>query len=227
MIKIGCLALVGVLIAIPAIAARFLPWWGTLLVIFAEVTLLVVGGPKLMVFGFKQFAVRLIGRKSRALRGAQVRVHRIEPAGKPASLTRDDSAETEGDDDDDDEDKDVSGEEAGGTAEPEEPDDRRYVLVEFTITPQAGPAAMEYYDTTELKLVPYDAEVGLTEKPTAGYEASVVEQWLIDEAGTATRDFDKLTGPARLRTIFACPPTVRGRAKFQYYFEAFGDLMVP
>jgi len=226
-IKIGCLALVGVLIAIPAIAARFLPWWGTLLVIFAEVTLLVVGGPKLMVFGFKQFAVRLIGRKSRALRGAQVRVHRIEPAGKPASLTRDDSAETEGDDDDDDEDKDVSGEGARGPSEPEEPYDRRYVLVEFTITPQGGPAATESYEASQLKLVPFDAYVGLTEKSTSGSEARVVEQWLIDEAGNATRDFDDLTGPARLRTVFACPPTVHGRAKFQYYFEAFGDVMVP
>jgi hypothetical protein len=226
-IKIGCLALVGVLIAIPAIAARFLPWWGTLLVIFAEVTLLVVGGPKLVVFGLKHFALRMVGRKSRALRGAQVRVHRVEPTEKPAPLTQDDSAETEADDDDDDDDEDVSGEGASGAAEPAVSDDRRYVLVEFTLTPQAGPAAMEYYDTTELKLVPYDAQVGLTEKPTSGHEADVVEQWLIDEAGTATRDFDKLTGPARLRTIFACPPTVRGRAKFQYYFEAFGDVMIP
>lgn len=222
MFKIGCLALVGVLIAIPAFAARYLPWWGTLLLIVAEVTLLVVGGPKLAAFAFKQFAMGLFNRKSRALRGAQVRVHRIEPTQKPASLTRDESAE-----DEDDEGEKKSGEESGSPEEPEEPDDRHYVLVEFTITPQANRGAMQYYDTTELMLVPYDAEVGLTEHSTLGDSASVAEQWFIDEAGNATLDFDKLTGTARLRTVFACPPTLHGRAKFQYYFEAFGDLMIP
>ena len=218
MIKFGCLALVGVLIAIPAFAARYLPWWGTLLLIVAEVTLLVVAGPKLLVFGFKHFALGMVGRKSRALRGAQVRVHRVEPTEKPASLTQYESAEEEDDEGD---------KEAQAPEEPEEPDDSHYVLVDFTITPQASPGAMQYYDTTELMLVPYDAEVGLTEHSTLGDSASVAEQWLIDESGKATTDFDKLTGPARLRTVFACPPTLHGRVKFQYYFEAFGDLMIP
>ena len=219
MLKIGCLALVGVLIAIPAVAARFLPWWGTLLVIVAEVSLLVVGGPKLAVFAFKQFAMGLFNRKSRALRGARVRVHRVEPTEKPASLTESESPAEEDDETDD---------EPETPGEPEEPDDRHYVLVEFTITPQANPAAMEYYDTSELMLIPYDAEVDKSEDPTSGdHAASVAEQWLIDESGKATSDFDKLTGPARLRTVFACPPTLHGRVKFQYYFEAFGDLMIP
>ena len=218
MIKFGCLALVGVLIAIPAFAARYLPWWGTVLLIVADVTLLVVAGPKLAAFAFKQFAMGLFNRKSRALRGARVHVHRIEPAEKPASLTEPESPAEQDDETDD---------ELETPDEPEEPDDRHYVLVDFTITPQATSGAMRYYDTTELMLVPYDAEVGLTEHSTLGGSASVAEQWLVDESGKATTDFDKLTGPARLRTVFACPPTLHGRVKFQYYFEAFGDMMIP
>ena len=38
---------------------------------------------------------------------------------------------------------------------------------------------------------------------------------------------DKYTGPTRLRIVFACPPTLMGRVKFRYYFETFGDLVLP
>lgn len=40
-------------------------------------------------------------------------------------------------------------------------------------------------------------------------------------------EVDKVVGPTRLTIVFACPPQLRGRAKFRYYFETFGDLVVP
>jgi hypothetical protein len=50
---------------------------------------------------------------------------------------------------------------------------------------------------------------------------------MVDEAGAEHEVEDKLTGPARLRAVFACPDALRGRVKFRYYFEAFGDLTLP
>src|SRR4051812_25894946 len=41
------------LIAGPIIAAHFLPWWGTLLLVVAELAFLVFAVPKLIKWGFK------------------------------------------------------------------------------------------------------------------------------------------------------------------------------
>jgi hypothetical protein len=221
MIRIGCLLAFVLIVGIPVVAAKFLPWWGTLLVILGEAFVLVLGGPKLVKYGFKRFALGLFQTKSRVLKDAGVHVHRVEATTKPVREAASAAALPDADDADDDE-------EAESPA-PAEPDNNRYVLVEFTLTPQPNQSKMAYYDPSELMLIPFDAKVKMDEDPTSsgGAEANVDTLHLIDDAGGETTDFDKLTGRSHLRAVFACPPTLRGRVKFQYYFETFGDLLLP
>ena len=85
---------------------------------------------------------------------------------------------------------------------------------------------MQFYDPSELLLVPLDAKVNFDDDPTTG-GANVLQLHLIDDAGVPQEVEDKITGPAHLRVVFSCPPDLRGRVKFRYYFEAFGDFALP
>jgi len=227
----GCLTVVVVvvvLIAIPAVAFHYLPVWAALLIAAGEGALVVLAGPKVGGWLVKRFLIGMFVNKSRVLRGATVVVHRVEGTtkpvrpgqrarpqlidedGKPAESPASAASPDEDKDDEDDEDR------------------RHYVLVDFTLTPRLAGGPMRFYETSEMMLVPFDAKVSRSEDPTSNdRSASVQEELLIDDStGTETRDFDKLTGPAHLRMIFACPPTLHGRVKFQYYFETFGDFTI-
>jgi hypothetical protein len=233
--------------AIPAIAAQYLPWWGTVLVLIGEVIVLVKGVPKLLGYWIKRFALGLFTTKSRVLKGATVQVHEVRPTTRPARRRKlgaagisEDSQRTEvtaadgtvvttpvvrddeeGDDNNDDD-------ESGEESEEEESKNDRFVLVDCTITPVSGSSKMELYEPSELLLVPIDAKIDLTEDPTSnGISASAHDLTLIDTAGAETKDFDKISGPAHLRITFRCPETLKGRVKFRYYFETFGDLALP
>ena len=221
MLRIGCLVALVILIGIPVLAAQYLPWWETLLVVVGEVTLLILAGPKLFTYGVKRFAIGVFMTKSKVLRGATAVVHRVEPATAPEPADNIATGETEDQEERDDEDD--QDEERGGP--------RRYVLVEFTVTPQPGQSRMQFYDPSEMMLVPYDLK--LSADPDAdptdddARAASVDRLTLVNPDGTEVTEFDKITGPARLRIVFACPPTLTGRVKFRYYFETFGDLTRP
>ena len=241
MFQAGCLAalaLLVILIAIPAVASHYLPAWATLLVALVEAVVLVLAAPRLAGWLFKRFLFGIFISKSRVLRGATVTVHRVEPTTKPvrrrapqpqsagegeaqSHSTPPPSADDEDEDDDEDDDEEESDE--------EESDERHYVLVDYTLTPRPTTGRMRFYDTSEMMLVPFDSRIKLEEDPTSDdRSASVHEQHLINDAdGSETDEFDKLTGPAHLRMIFACPPTLHGRVKFRYYFEAFGDFTIP
>ncbi|HQY87814.1 MAG TPA: hypothetical protein PK402_04095, partial [Tepidisphaeraceae bacterium] len=77
MIRFGCALVILIVIGIPILALKYLPTWGALLVISAEVLLLIVGGPKLIGWGIKRMAMRMFSVKSRVLRGATVVVHEV------------------------------------------------------------------------------------------------------------------------------------------------------
>lgn len=231
MIRLGCLLLVVLLVGVPAVAAQFLPWWAVVLVFVGEVALLVLSIPKLIKFGFTRFAMGLFTTKSRVLHGAGVHVHRVEAVEKPGeddepiSPLIEQAAESpvEAHDDDNDE-------EATDDAEDESADraDYRYVLVEFTLTPRPGQSKMTHYEPSEIMLIPFDQKVAMDQNRLAdGIGAAVESIAVIDESGNETPEFDKLTGKSRLRAVFACPPLLTGRVKFQYYFETFGDLLLP
>ena len=227
MFRIGCLFLLLLLIGIPAVSARYMPWWGTVLVVLGEAVLLLALGPKLAGFAIRRFALGLFMTKSKVLRDATVNVHRVEPTERPARRAHDAGEGADGDADDEQEEHEPE-------AEDEDDDDAdnkpvHYVLVDFTLTPKPGLSVMQFYDPSELMLAPSDHKVTFEEDPTdddAGL-ASVERLCLVDESGAETEDFDKITGPAHLRVVFECPQSLTGRAKFRYYFETFGELMLP
>jgi hypothetical protein len=236
MFRFGCVMIVVVLVAIPTVAMYFLPLWSLPVVVLAEGFALVYVVPKLFKFGIKRFAMGLFMTKSAALRGAAVHVHAVRPVGKPGGRpeleNRRDATDVvaadgtvvttpagaDGGDDDDDADED----------DDDEPDNRRYVLVDFTLTPAPGKSKMQFYEPSELMLAPFDAKVALREDPASDdRSANAHEVKLVDESGTEHDGSDKYTGRQRFRIVFACPPALSGRVKFRYYFETFGDLLLP
>lgn len=225
-LQVGCLLALILLILPPAIAARFLPWWGVLILVVVEAVALAIAGPKVVGWALKRFAMSLFMTKSQVLRGAAVELHDvratrrpgpaelIEPTGEPLS----EQALAEPPDEDDAE-------------EAEDEADRRYVQVEFTLRPKPPTGRMQFFDPDELLLVPYDARVTFdADDGLDGQSAESVQTFLHDAATNSWQSPDgKLPGtePHRLRVIFRCPSALRGRAKFRYYFEAFGDVPLP
>jgi hypothetical protein len=231
MFRIGCLFLVLLLIGIPAVSARYMPWWGTVLVVLGEGLLLLFLGPKLAGFAIRRFALGVFMTKSKVLRDATVSVHRVEPTERPARRAADDDDDDGNEGEDDEDDTEPDEEESEPDDEDDDADDKpvHYVLVDFTLTPKPGLSVMQFYDPSELMLAPFDHKVTFEEDPTdddAGL-ASVERLWLVNESGAETEDFDKITGPAHLRVVFECPQTLTGRAKFRYYFETFGEMTLP
>jgi hypothetical protein len=211
MFRYGCLLAVIVLVGLPVLASRFLPWWGICLVILAEGVGLVVIGPKLVAFGIKRFAIGLFKTKSQVLKGAAVHVHSVELTAKPVDENDALADQTEND------------EAEAGDVEPA--DDSRYVLIDFTLTPMPGQSKMTHWEPDELMLVPFDLPNDAKEDDHVS--ASIVRMRMVDDGGNETEDFDKIVGPGRFKAIFACPNGLRGRVKFRYYFEGFGDVMLP
>ena len=250
MFRLGCAAILVLMFAIPAIAAHYLPWWGVILVLIAEVFVLLRVGPALVKYGFKRLFLGLFLTKSRVLKGATVEIHEVRMTPRPvrrrelaaqgdavggqrAEITAADGTvvttpvATDEPEQSDDEDTD---EETDDDSDTDDPDsgNARFVLVDFTLTPAPGQSRMQHYEPSELLLVPIDAKISLTEDPTSdGVSASAHDLTLIDGSGAQTKDFDKLTGPSHLRITFQCPEALQGRVKFRYYFEAFGDLTLP
>ncbi len=253
MFRLGCAAILVLMFAIPAIAAHYLPWWGVLLVLIAEVFFLLKAGPALIKYGFKRLFLRLFLTKSRVLKGATVQVHEVSLTTRPVRRRRLD-ARTEAPDqqrtevtaadgtiittpvadhesqapDGVEDTEDTYAEDDADSDEDVDSKNARFVLVDFTLTPSPGQSRMQHYEPSELLLVPIDARISLTEDPTSdGLSASAHDLTLIDDAGAQIKDFDKLTGPSHLRITFQCPEALQGRVKFRYYFEAFGEFTLP
>jgi len=217
--KLGCLATFVLVIGAPVLASRYLPWWGTIMFLVAEGILLLWGVPKLFVFGAKRVAIGLFTTKSRVLRGAMCQVHEVRLTTPPV-IRRELTGESAGTSDiQDSNNVTPTMKTTAGT---------RFILIDFTITPRPGQSRMTHYEPSELMLIPFDRKISLEKDPTDSGDAGTLRQIrLVDDAGAETEELDKLTGPARYRAIFECPPTLTGRAKLQYYFETFGDLMLP
>lgn len=236
MIRLGCLLVVVILIAIPTVASHYLPWWGVPLVILVEGLLLLFTVPKLIGWGVKRFAIGLFMTKSRVLRGATVHIHEVRATTKPVRRVENAPALEGGGGDviadaitAADGTTVLSPRASGDDAAPEEKSDgKRYVLIDFTLTPKPGSSKMQHYEPSELVLVPIGYVIELKEDPTSGgAEASVDEIKRVEESGAQEDGYDKYTGPGRYRAVFAVPPTLSGRVKFRYYFESFGDVTLP
>jgi hypothetical protein len=239
MLRLGCLLVLVILIAIPAVAGQYLPWWGTLLVVLGELAVLVLAGPKLVKWGIVGFAKKMFMTKSQVLRGATLVVHDCREVPKPVAeedpefaaaerearekveaIAGPQDAESDAEDADDEDDEE----------EPEEKPPARYVLVEFTLTPTATGGRMQHWDPDDLRLIPHGkkpASIDDDNKSDDSDEAHAHTMHLIADDGSATDDIGKIVGPARLRAVFGCPEVLRGAAKLRYYFEDIGRVELP
>jgi hypothetical protein len=222
MLRQGCLIAIlalAILIMIPVVASNHLPWWGVLLVIAAEIAGIRYLIPLMIKRGIMRFATSMILAKSQVLRGARVHIHRVEAVAMPEAAQR--LIEHE---------QSVATSEGDATLIGAVPVEERCVLVEFTLTPRMDQRqqAMQFYEPAELLLVPHDAHIPQT--PTDDNvdteSASVHDVRQLDDSGTE-HEIDKITGPARMVVTFLLPPTLNGRVKFRYYFETFGDFLLP
>lgn len=219
MLRKGCLIALlafAVLIAIPIVAAQYLPGWAVLLVIAVEVVSLRFLIPRLITYGIGRFAKPMIRTKSQVLCGARVHVHRVELTSAP------DNAEAQplfG------EPQTIESSSGEATLVGAAPPDERWVLVEFTLTPRIADQRnpMQCYDPSELLVVPFVTPDGRRSEEIAARMHEVVR---VLEDGSEV-EAASLAGPARLRAIFSLPPTLSGRVQFRYYFEDFGDFLLP
>ncbi len=213
-----------IVIAIPVVAAQFLPWWGTLLVIVGEAGLLIFGTPRLIRFGAKRLAKRLFEAKSIVLRGAEVLVHDVQEVPKPESDPMYENHEPDGEDDD----PDWQAYEAEREAQA-----ARYVMVDCTITPRNATGVIQHWDPSDLQLCPYGKKTGFDwnqaedDSTDDEDEGHIVEMTSVSADGDEADADDKFQGPQRLRLVFACPADLIGRAKLRYYFVSIGDLQLP
>lgn len=218
MFRIGCLLAVLVIVGIPVVASQYLTTTGTLLLVLIEAAVIIFLAPKVIAFAIKRFAVGLFKTKSQVLRGAQAHIRSLHLTDRPVEVE-----DPENDEHSDDESTIAEGQVL--TAGRSNADHYRYVQIDFTVTPMPGASKMAFWEPGDLMIVPFDMKNEMKEEQ--GESAHAVRMVLVDESGGETAEFDKVNGRARLRAVFACPPQLQGRAKFRYYFESFGDLLLP
>jgi hypothetical protein len=189
--KLGCLGAVAVIVAIPIVAGLYLPWWGTVLVIIAEIVALRLAVPRLLALALRRFGMRLLDTKSRVLRDASVRILRVEPYDGPSFRRTRELQSPE------DEDEEVF--EAEATPPPTFAG--RHVMVEFTLTPRPGGGPMSHWDPSDLRIVAFDTRIGrnIDDDHDDDHAATLEDITLIDEAGREIDDIDKRSGAARRR----------------------------
>jgi hypothetical protein len=210
---------VGALIALPALLAPLVPWWGVVLIVLGELVFLRYTFLRILGFMFGVFVWAGLRVGVRGMRGARVEVHaiRVVPPPGPDEVVRRESGSVD---------------HAEGEAEPDAPG-TRYVRVECTVTPspkvQAGNWPVKHYDAGSFKLSsqrfawpsfpPTDDETRTGE---------VVAATVLDGATATPVASDKqLLGSQRLALTFKCPPTLKGPAKLKFVILPLATLEVP
>src|SRR5215471_14095153 len=99
LILLAAFLLLVLLIAGPIIAAHFLPWWGTLVLIVLELAFLIFAVPRLIKWGFKAVLIGVFKAKSAVLKGATAEVHAVRlvpaPSKTPAPVPAADETSTD------------------------------------------------------------------------------------------------------------------------------------
>jgi hypothetical protein len=210
------IAFVAVLIAVPAVLAPLVPWWGVVLVVLAEIVLLRYTLFRILGFFFGVFVWAGLRMGVRIVWGTKVDVHSVTvvPRPSPVEVARPRSGSVDEDE---------------GEAEPDVPG-TRYVRVECTVTPSPRMEAAKWpIEPGTFKIssegwrwpsMPPKEDERRTGEPVA---AAVVE-------GAAARPLapdERLLGQRRLALTFRCPPTLRGPAKLKYLVLPLAALDVP
>lgn len=77
MTKLTIVLLLIAIAATPIFASRFLPWWGALIVLVAEITVLLAFAPRLISAIVQKRLVAIFRQRSLALKDAAVEVHEV------------------------------------------------------------------------------------------------------------------------------------------------------
>jgi hypothetical protein len=218
------------LLVLFVLAFKFLPW-------YVLVALVVVFVLTARFFG-KRLLLRLVSIPFRAkgavLRHATATVHALQHVD---ALPPDDTPD---DDDDDDED-------SPHDKEPGAP--RDYYRLEVTVSPKSSAGPFHHWEIGELALVHPDFNLMAEKRQDLAdlcdikkREVQVTSSFTPDDDDEGPHDAEpkktyqvgdfvpdqgyKLPGPQRLRLLLAVKPGT-GRLVFQYYFEKFGEVVIP
>ena len=180
-------------------AFKLLGWWAVIVVpVVAIVFIKFVAGRLL-----KRLFLMPFKAKGAALRGARVDVHSVSATQRPAPRVEEGEEAEEGDDD--------------------ENRNRNFFLVELTVTPTGQSEGFSMWEPGELRLVRPGHDPENSEDPDV---ADVVALEIFQEGAWQTEEGMKYEGPQRLRLTAAVDPQVE-RLQCQYYFEVFGDVVLP
>jgi len=189
------------------------PWSWVLLVALPIVAAFLAKAAGSMVVKF--FMLQFLGFKSGVLKGATAVVHGVSSTAKPNDVKPGDDAE---------------GGETDTDAESGEPDNRKYYIVDVTITPKAtSNTPMQFWDIDDLVVVAFDAPAFNPWKsdPGEGDDACVIQNVKVREQGDfVDPEASKFPGEQTLRLTLAQKPDGPKRLKFRYYTEDFGDIML-
>jgi len=190
------------------LAFKFLPWY----VLVGLAVLLVFSAPLVGRWLLYQLFLLPFKAKGAVLHRAAVTVHALDPAA-PAEAAQLGYRPHEG-----------GGEDGTGGDQPtEQPVTRSYYRVVVSITPRPKVGGFQHWEPGELRLIlPQTRPMGDKED-----DACTIEDVAIEDGGVFLPDEGfKLHGEQKLRMLLGVRPGV-GRLVFQYYFEKFGEVLLP
>jgi hypothetical protein len=234
LIAIALAVWVAGLAAAVTLAAMYGPWWAIPMTVFGYFALSGI----VVKATIKRLLMLPFRAKGAALRGATAAVHGVEvtdagaergpeePADAVPAL---EAAEAEGEVLDGDV-IDDEGEEGEGAAEQagvrRREERMTYVWVDVTITPRANAQGVfRLWEATELMLVPAGTTIRRLQDVDTGVSVRRAEVW--QDGAWGPDDPGKYEGERRVRLLFAVPPEMERRVRFQYYFETFGEVQLP
>lgn len=192
------------------LAFKFLPWY----VLVGLAVLAVFGAPLMGRWLLYRLFLLPFKAKGAVLHRAAVTVHALDSAARPAP------AETAR----------LGYQPYEGGAEPDAADDqpteqpvtRNYYRLVVTVTPRPKGGGFQHWEPGELRLV-----LPQTRPMRDDDDACTIEDLAIEEGGAFRPDEGfKLHGEQKLRLLLGVRPGV-GRLVFQYYFETFGEVVLP
>lgn len=213
------LAVLVALVAVPVVAAGFVPWWGTVLVILAELVFLRYTLFRILGMMFAIFVSVGLRLGTMNMRGAKVEVHGVKVVPKPelAAVPKPNSGS-------------VDLEEHEASVLEPDGEGTRYVQVDCTITPAANAAGpVRHFDAGGFKLsseglaLPKFPPTDDVAKTGQVFAAAVVK----DVVSTPVPLDEPLVGSQRLELVFKCPPTLKGKVRVKYIVLKLAEIAIP
>lgn len=213
------LAVLAAIIAIPVVASHYVPWWGTMLVILAELVFLRYALFRILGMMFAIFVSVGLRVGTLYMRGARVQVHSVTdvPKPDPSLLPRRNSGSADHEEDE------------AATPEPDA-EGTRYVKVDCTITPTGNAAApAPYFEAGAFTLssegfaLPKFPPTDDPAKTGEIFSAAVVR----DGVSQLVPLDERFDGSQRLELVFKCPPTLQGRVKLKFIVLKLSEIVIP